>query len=139
MQAAEIVEALGMRPHPEGGWYVETYRDQLGESERGTCTAICFLLEAGQRSHWHRIDATELWLWHDGAPLRLEIATAGRRETIRLGRDLANGERPQAIVPPKAWQSAETLGAWTLLSCVVAPAFLFSGFELAAPGWTPPD
>ena len=109
------------------------------EGGRGTCTAIYFLLEAGQRSHWHRVDATEIWLWHAGAPLR------ARDRRRRPPRDdptrgaispPASGRRRSC--PPSAWQSAEPLGAWTLLSCVVAPAFEFSGFELAAPGWAPP-
>jgi predicted cupin superfamily sugar epimerase len=138
VQARDIVERLGMQPHPEGGWYVETYREPSADGVRGACTAIYFLLEQGQRSHWHRVDATEIWLWHAGAPLCLAIVGDDRREEVRLGGDLEAGERPQATVPPGAWQSAEPLGAWALVSCVVAPAFAFSGFELAPAGWAPP-
>jgi predicted cupin superfamily sugar epimerase len=138
LEAKAIIEALGMQPHPEGGWYVETWRDAPAGGGRGAVTAIYFLLEAGQRSHWHRVDATEVWLWHAGGPLRLDVAADGEAVTSRvLGADLARGERPQAIVPAQAWQAAAPLGAWTLVSCVVAPAFEFSGFELAPEGWRP--
>ncbi len=127
-----------MKPHPEGGWYVETWRDPAPAGERPTCTAIYFLLEAGQRSHWHRIDATEIWLWHGGAPLRLAVASdGGSTHEATLGPDIVAGQRPQAVVPKGAWQSAESLGAWTLVSCIVAPAFEFAGFELAPVGWAP--
>jgi uncharacterized protein len=127
-----------MKPHPEGGWYVETCRDPAQPAERAACTAIYFLLEAGQRSHWHRVDATEIWLWHGGAPLRLGIAAGSAAvEELVLGADIPAGQRPQAVVPKDAWQSAESLGAWTLVSCVVAPAFEFAGFELAPAGWAP--
>jgi predicted cupin superfamily sugar epimerase len=138
LQAQTIIDRLGMQPHPEGGWYVETWREAAATGERGPVTAIYFLLAAGQRSHWHRIDATELWLWHAGAPLALEIhAGGGIRERVMLGGDLAAGERPQAVVPKAAWQSAASLGDWTLVSCVVAPAFQFEGFELAPSGFEP--
>lgn len=138
MTPRAIVEGLGMAPHPEGGWYVETWRDVVPPTGRGACTAIYFLLEAGQVSHWHKVDATELWLWHAGAPLTLEISRDGRAiEAVRLGADLLAGERPQAVVPAHAWQAAASAGAWTLVSCVVAPAFDFAGFELAAPSWRP--
>ena len=138
MTADEITAALGMRPHPEGGHYVETFRDDTGPDGRARATAIYFLLREGERSHWHRVDAVEIWLWHAGAPLALGIAAPGEKsERVMLGADLAAGQRPQAIVPAHAWQAAETLGAWTLVSCVVAPGFDFSGFELAAPGFTP--
>jgi predicted cupin superfamily sugar epimerase len=135
----ELIAVLGMKPHPEGGWYVETWRDPAPQGERAACTAIYFLLEAGQHSHWHRVDATEIWLWHGGAPLRLETNLEGAAREITLGPDLAGEQRPQAVVPKNAWQAAESLGAWTLVSCVVAPGFEFTGFELAAPGWAPPD
>ena len=128
-----------MKPHPEGGWYVETWRDPAPDGQRAACTAIYFLLEAGQRSHWHRVDATEIWLWHGGAPLRLETNSEGAAREITLGPDITGEQRPQAVVPKNAWQAAESLGAWTLVSCVVAPGFEFTGFELAAPGWAPPD
>jgi predicted cupin superfamily sugar epimerase len=127
-----------MKPHPEGGWYVETWRDPAPTGERAACTAIYFLLEAGQRSHWHRVDATEIWLWHAGAPLRLSISPDGRTvEHQTLGADLTAGRRPQAVVPKNAWQAAESEGEWTLVSCVVEPAFEFMGFELAPASWKP--
>lgn len=127
MDAADIVARLGMQPHPEGGHYVETWRGPAGADGRATATAIYFLLRSGERSQLHRVDASEVWLFHGGAPLRLSI---GPDEVI-LGTDLANGERPQAVVPAGVWQAAEPLGAWTLVSCVVAPGFEFDGFELA--------
>jgi predicted cupin superfamily sugar epimerase len=127
-----------MKPHPEGGWYVETWRDPVPAGQRAACTAIYFLLEAGQRSHWHRVDATEIWLWHAGAPLRLSTSRDGRTvEHHMLGPDLTAGQRPQAVVPKDAWQAAEGEGAWTLVSCVVAPGFEFTGFELAPASWEP--
>ncbi len=134
MSPDAIIAALAMQPHPEGGHYVETFRDAATVGGRAHSTAIYFLLQAGERSHWHRVDAAELWFWHAGAALRLEIEG---RDPIMLGPDLAAGERPQAIVPAHAWQAASSLGAWTLVSCVVAPGFEFSGFELAAPDWRP--
>lgn len=140
MQAAEIIETLGMQRHPEGGWYVETFRDAAG-GERGHSTAIYFLLERGDRSHWHRVtDAAEVWHHHAGAPLRLSIWTEGEAAIgeIALGSDLLSGERPQAVVPAGAWQAAESTGDWTLVGCTVAPGFRFSSFVLAPPGWEPP-
>jgi uncharacterized protein len=138
MEAEALIRNLGMQRHPEGGWYVETWRDPVQAGARAAMTAIYFLLEAGQRSHWHRIDATEIWLWHAGAPLRLSISEDGRRVTEqKLGPQLDAGQRPQAVVPKDAWQAAEPLGAWTLVSCVVAPGFEFQGFELASEGWSP--
>lgn len=140
MTAAEIVAALGMTRHPEGGWYVETFRDETG-GERGHSTAIWFLLEEGDRSHWHRVtDATEIWHFHAGAPLELDLWQEGAPivTTHLLGTDLAAGERPQGVVPAGWWQAARSTGAWTLVGCTVAPGFLFSSFELAPPGWTPP-
>ena len=134
--AREIIEALGMAPHPEGGWYVETFKDVDGPDGRARSTAIYFLLEAGQVSHWHRVDAVEVWHWHAGAALELRIAGA-QNETLRLGPDVMGGERPQGIVPEGAWQAARSLGDWTLVGCTVAPGFRFEGFELAAPGWAP--
>ena len=139
MDAAGIIAALGLRPHPEGGWYAETFRDEAG-GERGHSTGIYFLLEAGNRSHWHRVnDAVEIWHFHAGAPLELSLwrEADGAVETVRLGPDLAAGERPQAVVPAGCWQAASSTGAWTLVGCTVAPGFLFSSFELAPPGWQP--
>lgn len=132
--AAEAVkEALALRPHPEGGHYRELWRDSPAEGGRGAASSILFLLEAGERSHWHRVDAAELWLWQGGAALELGIG----RETLRLGPNLAVGEALQAVVPKAAWQAARARGPWSLVSCIVAPAFEFAGFELAPPGWSP--
>jgi hypothetical protein len=136
--AVDVIRLLDLRPHPEGGHYRETFRDQHAADGRAASTAIYFLLAAGERSHWHRIDAVEVWHWYAGAALALRIAGSDGTETIRLGPDLAAGERPQAAVPAGAWQAAESLGAWTLVGCTVAPGFDFSGFELAAKDWAPP-
>ena len=134
-----IREALGLSPHPEGGHYREVWRDHPASGQRGAGTSILFLLAAGERSRWHRVDAAEIWLWQAGAPLLLGIsgAHAGRQE-VRLGPGLASGEVLQGVVPAHAWQEASTLGAWSLVSCVVAPAFEFAGFEMAPAGWSPP-
>jgi predicted cupin superfamily sugar epimerase len=138
LDAATVIQALGLRPHPEGGHYRETWRDVPAGGGRGAATAILFLLAAAERSHWHRVDAAELWLWHAGAPLRLELADDGAdARPWLLGPDLGAGHRLQATVPARCWQAAATLGRWTLVSCVVAPAFRFAGFELAPPGWRP--
>lgn len=137
-QADQVIARLGLRPHPEGGHYVETYRSRPDGTGRGACTAIYYLLKAGERSHWHRVDAAEIWTWHAGAPLRLSIADPAARE-LTLGGDVLAGQHPQAVVPPHAWQAAEPLGEWALVSCVVAPAFDFAGFEMAPPGWRPDE
>jgi predicted cupin superfamily sugar epimerase len=138
LSADEVIRRLGLQPHLEGGHFCETFRDAPGPDGRSRSTAIYFLLKAGERSHWHRLDAVEVWHFHAGAPLDLRIAVDGKPIlTIRLGIDLANGERPQAAVPAGAWQAAEALGAWTLVGCTVAPGFQFEGFELAAPDWEP--
>jgi len=139
LTAAEIVRVLELAPHPEGGHFRETFRDQRLEGGRAASTAIYFLLGHGERSHWHRIDAAEAWHFYAGAPLLLEIAASGSGAVTRmtLGPDLAAGERPQAIVPAGAWQAAESLGAWTLAGCTVAPGFVFDRFELAPAGWRP--
>lgn len=136
--ANEIIRMLGLRPHPEGGHYAETFRDAPGPDGRARSTLIYFLLQAGEVSAWHRVDAVETWLWHAGGPLALSISEDGiAARAFRLGPDLRGGQRPQAIVPAHAWQTAETLGAWTLVSCAVAPGFEFEGFELAPPDWFP--
>ena len=139
LTAAEIVRLLELAPHPEGGHFRETFRDPRLEGVRAASTAIYFLLAHGERSHWHRIDAAEAWHFYAGAPLLLEIAASGSGAVTRmtLGPDLAAGERPQAIVPAGAWQAAESLGAWTLAGCTVAPGFVFDRFELAPAGWRP--
>lgn len=138
LTAAEIIETLNMEPHPEGGYYIQTFRDEQG-APRGASTAIYYLLEKGQRSHWHKVtDASEVWLWHAGGALELSISDDGHETTKHiLGMDLKAGERPQCIVKANAWQSAAPLGEWTLVSCTVAPGFEFSSFEMAPPDWKP--
>jgi uncharacterized protein len=136
--AADIIRLLDLQPHPEGGHYRETFRDLRSNDGRAASTAIYFLLARGERSHWHRIDAAEVWHHYAGAPLALSIARDRDVTTVRLGPDLAGGERPQAVVPAGAWQAAETLGEWTLVGCTVAPGFEFTSFELAAKDWSPP-
>lgn len=133
--AEDIVAALGLQPHPEGGHYRETWRGPAGPDGRSIGTAIYFLLARGQRSNWHRVDATEIWHFHAGDPLVL--SRAGEPDTL-LGPQLLAGQEPQAIVPAGTWQSAAPTGEWTLVSCTVSPGFAFAGFELAPPGWHPP-
>ena len=137
--AAQIIATLGLEPHPEGGWYAETFRDGAG-GPRGHSTAIYFLLEQGQLSAWHRVkDAAEVWHFYAGAPLALAMhheEGGGVIEQV-LGPTLAAGERPQIVVPAGWWQSARSLGEWTLVGCTVAPGFDFAAFELAKPGWQP--
>ena len=136
--ADAIIAALDLKPHPEGGWYRETYRDEAAAGSRAAVTAIYYLLREGERSHWHRVDAAEIWHWYAGAALELRISRdGGGGERVILVNDVMAGERPQAIVPPHAWQAARSLGAWSLAGCTVAPAFEFAGFELAPPGWEP--
>lgn len=137
--AADIIIRLGLRPHPEGGHYVETYRHLPEGGQRGACTAIYYLLARGERSHWHRVDAVEVWNFHAGDPLRLSLHENGATRVVVLGADIAAGQVPQAVVPPHAWQAAEPLGEWSLVGCMVAPAFEFAGFEMAPPGWTPEE
>ena len=140
LAAAEVARALALGPHPEGGHYRETWRDRPADGGRGAGTAILFLLAAGEVSHWHRVDADELWLWQAGAPLSLCRSADGRTVAeARLGPDLAADEALQLLVPRHCWQSAASLGAWSLVACVVAPAFRFAGFELAAAGWRPTE
>ncbi|TPJ23415.1 cupin domain-containing protein [Mesorhizobium sp. B2-7-2] len=137
--AAEIIATLGLKPHPEGGWYAETFRDAAG-GPRGHSTAIYFLLEQGQLSAWHRVkDAAEVWHFYAGAPLALTTHEEGAGAIIEqvLGTALTAGERPQIVVPAGWWQSARSLGEWTLVGCTVAPGFDFAAFELAEPGWQP--
>jgi predicted cupin superfamily sugar epimerase len=138
MQVKEIIETLSMQRHPEGGWYVQTFRDEQGGA-RGHSTAIYYLLEAGERSHWHRVrDAAEIWHHYAGEPLALHRSADGKAsERLVLGTDLAKGERPQLIIPANWWQSAESLGEFTLVGCTVSPGFEFSSFEMAAPDWKP--
>jgi predicted cupin superfamily sugar epimerase len=140
--ARAIIERLELEPHPEGGWYRETWRAPAVDGSRASATAIHFLLEAGQRSHWHRVDAAEIWLWHGGDPVELSLAQAGHCpvETIRLGGGVLDGESPQHVIPPHWWQAAQPARGpcgYSLVSCIVSPGFEFAGFTLAEPGWTP--
>jgi predicted cupin superfamily sugar epimerase len=139
LTAADVIRLLDLKPHPEGGHFRQTFRDsKTVDDGRAASTAIYFVLARGERSHWHRVDAAEVWHWHAGAPLELEIAaTSGGRERITLGSDLGAGERPQAVVPAHAWQAAQSLGDWTLVGCTVAPGFEFAKFELAPKEWEP--
>ncbi|HYH93302.1 MAG TPA: cupin domain-containing protein [Candidatus Saccharimonadales bacterium] len=140
--AGTVIETLGMRRHPEGGWYVETWRAPAVGGERPVASAILFLLAAGERSHWHRVDAAEIWQWSAGDPLELRVWVDGdvavRSFRLGPGVDGEPAEAPQAVVPAGAWQAARPLGAWGLVGCIVAPAFDFAGFELAPPDWEPP-
>jgi len=138
LSAQDVCEALELGAHPEGGHFREIWRDRPAGGGRGAATSIFFLLAAGERSHWHRVDSAEIWLWQAGAPLALSIAGGDGVKELRLGPDLGQGETLQAVVPAHAWQAAASLGAWSLVACVVAPAFEFSGFELAPKGWSPP-
>jgi predicted cupin superfamily sugar epimerase len=133
-----VIRLLDLRPHPEGGHFRETYRDSRAvDGGRAASTAIYFLLKRGERSHWHRVDAAEMWHWYAGSPLLLRIHSGSSTTVIRLGPDLDLGQRPQAVVPAHAWQAADTLGDWTLCGCTVAPGFEYEGFELAPQGWSP--
>ncbi|MBL9054631.1 MAG: cupin domain-containing protein [Tabrizicola sp.] len=133
MSAEAIIAKLGLQPHPEGGWYRQTWvGPEVGGRASGT--AILFLLKAGERSHWHRVDADEIWLWHAGAPLIPSMGETSAREH-RLGPDVLAGDLVQAMVPAGWWQAARSTGEWTLVSCSVSPGFRFEGFELAPPGW----
>lgn len=139
MTPEEIIATLDLAPHPEGGHYRQTWAAPAPEAGRALATCIHFLLRAGETSHWHRVDADELWLYHAGAPLTLRIAadeTGPARDNL-LGPDLAR-ERPQIVVPKDHWQSARSTGAYTLVSCVVSPGFTFDGFTLAPPGFDIP-
>lgn len=134
--AERIIAELGLQPHPEGGWYRETWRGpEIGGRASGT--AILFLLKAGERSHWHRVDADEIWLWHAGAALTLSMGES-RATDCRLGPAILAEEWPQITVPAGHWQAARSRGDWTLVSCTVSPGFRFEGFELAPPGWDLP-
>jgi uncharacterized protein len=140
--AKTLIEELRLSPHPEGGWFRETWRAPAEEGERALATSIYFLLESHQRSHWHKVDAAEVWLWHGGDPLMLSLSTSpkGPVRDVRLGNDVVAGERPHYVIGAHEWQSAVALPGthgYTLLSCVVVPAFKFAGFTLAPPGWHP--
>lgn len=136
--ARDIIDHLGLEPHPEGGWFKEMYRDDVDIDGRAICTSIYYLLEQGQRSHWHKVDAVEIWHFYAGAPLQLSMSPDGRASsTFQLGNDVLNGQAPQLIVPKDHWQSAETMGSYTLVGCTVSPGFEFSGFILAPEAWSP--
>jgi predicted cupin superfamily sugar epimerase len=138
LTAAGVIDLLQLTPHPEGGWFRETFRDAPGPDGRARSTLIYFLLGAGEVSEWHRVDAVETWHYCAGAPLVLTISENGHdAAAAHLGPDLRAGQRPQLVVPAHAWQTATSLGAWTLVGCTVVPGFDFAGFELASPGWRP--
>jgi len=138
-EAEAVIRRLGLVRHPEGGWFRETFRDTShAAGTRAASTAIYYRLQAGEVSRWHRVDAAEVWHWYAGAPLRLTLSADGRAsETHILGTDLAKGAEPQRVVPAGLWQTARSLGDWTLVGCTVAPGFEFAGFELAPEGWEP--
>lgn len=140
MTADEIITELGLAPHPEGGWYRETWAAEATPGARPAGTAIYFLLAEDRPSHWHRVDAAEIWHFYAGAPLTLRIAAteAGPAASHGLGPDLAAGQRPQVVVPARHWQAARSQGSWSLVGCTVSPGFRFEGFELAAPGFDIP-
>ena len=137
LSADEVIRLFDLKPHPEGGHFRETFRDPRRIEGRAASTAVYYLLARGERSHWHHVDTAEVWHYYAGAALSLSIAEEGRTASVRLGADIAAGERPQAIVPAGAWQAAESLGDWTLVGCTVAPGFEFAGFTLAPQGWSP--
>lgn len=142
VNARDLIAKLDLTPHPEGGWFRETWRDEAGDGARGSATLIHFLLETGQHSHWHTVDAAEIWLWHAGNPLELALSVpaSGTVERVTLGPDLLSGHSVQHVITPGDWQAARPLSGafdFTLVSCVVSPAFEFSGFSLAPPGWSP--
>ncbi|MDR7035446.1 putative cupin superfamily sugar epimerase [Methylobacterium sp. BE186] len=138
MTAAQMIAALSLQPHPEGGHYRETFRDPRTIEGRSAGSAIYYLLDVGETSAWHRVDAAEIWHWYAGAPLVLTVSPNGHDATARhLGPDIARGQQPQIVVPAGHWQTATSLGAWTLVGCTVSPAFRFEGFEMAPPDWRP--
>lgn len=140
MSARDVIAALGLTPHPEGGWFCQTFRDEEMAGGRAYSTAIYYLLAEGEISAWHRVDAAEVWHYYGGAALAISIASqSGPAKRHFLGMDLDAGAQPQVVVPRHYWQSAQSLGAWTLVGCTVAPGFEFSGFELAPKGWAPPS
>ena len=138
MTADEIIAALDLQPHPEGGHFRETFRDAAAADERALSTAIYYLLRQGEVSRWHRVDSGEVWHWYAGAPLELsQVPDGSAISAAILGNRICAGERPQIVVEAGVWQSARSLGAWTLVGCTVAPGFTFAGFELAPQGWMP--
>jgi len=138
--AADLVKRLNLAPHPEGGYYRQTWVADAPDGARAAGTCIFFLLAAGERSHWHRVDAVEIWHYYAGAPLILHRAAseAGPATQDTLGPDVMAGQMPQLIVPTDHWQAAKTTGDWTLVGCTVSPGFQFDGFTLAPEGFTIP-
>ena len=139
-EADQIIAKLGLQPHPEGGWYRQTWVGpdlHIGTNTRASGTAILFLLKAGERSHWHRVDADEIWIWNAGAPLLLSLGETVARD-IRMGPNVLGDDQAQAVVPAGHWQAARSLGAWSLVTCTVSPGFRFEGFDLADPGFDLP-
>jgi uncharacterized protein len=143
MMAEELIDTLDLKPHPEGGWYRETWRAEAGEGRRAAASAVLYVIQPGQRSHWNRVDAHEIWLWHAGDPVDVSIAAGDEAavRAVRLGGRITAGDQPQLVIPAGHWQSAEPAAdgdaGYSLISCIVVPAFEFSGFELAEPGWSP--
>jgi predicted cupin superfamily sugar epimerase len=138
MEPQDVIDLLDLRPHPEGGWYRETWRAQAPEGTRAAGTAIYYLLAESQSSRWHRVDTAEIWHWYAGAALELTLSPDGTgRDVLVLGPDIAAGERPQVVIPAGCWQTARSLGAYTLAGCTVSPGFEFAGFEMAPEGWQP--
>jgi len=138
LEAKDIIEQFDLKRHPEGGWYRETFRDEEQVNGRSLSTAIYYLLEAGDYSHWHKVDATEIWHYYAGSPMVITLSPNGHDASAhRLGMNLHNHEQPQIIVPKNHWQTAESLGNWTLVGCTVSPAFEFDGFEMAPDDWRP--
>lgn len=138
LTADAVIRALDLQPHPEGGHYRETWRDRPADGSRGAGTAIQFLLRLDEVSEWHRVDAAELWIWQAGAPLVLTTSPDGHDAQARyLGPDLGMRQSSQLLVPQHHWQTATSVGHWTLVCCVVAPAFAFEGFEMVPRDWRP--
>lgn len=132
----EIIALLELERHPEGGWYRQTFEDTPQAGERAQSTAIYYLLEGHDLSSWHRVDAAEVWHWYAGAPLKLRLSHEGKSiDEYTLGPRLIVGQRPQVVVPRHCWQTARSIGDWTLVGCTVAPGFRFSGFEMAPAGF----
>lgn len=135
MTPEEIITTLGLQPHPEGGWYKETWRNP--SEPRALGTAIYFLLEAHQQSRWHKVDADEMWHWYAGSAMELYQSDGDVTTIDILGPELFEGQRPQLMVPAHRWQQSVPMGGWVLVGCTVCPGFVFEGFELAEPGWEP--
>jgi predicted cupin superfamily sugar epimerase len=139
-EADQIIAKLGLQRHPEGGWYRQTCVGpdlHIGTDNRASGTAILFLLKDDERSHWHRVDADEIWIWNAGAPLLLSLGETVARD-IRMGPDVLGDDLAQAVVPAGHWQAARSLGAWSLVTCTVSPGFRFEGFDLADPSFDLP-